>query len=92
MRALIALVLLALAGCANYRVSGSSATAAASGGVVYGTTTSASAGLFFAMMFGAMVASPETSVEATPAMSPTRTVNEQDCTQPVSFTGNLKCR
>ena len=27
-----------------------------------------------------------------PAMDPTRTVNEQDCTQPIADSGNLRCR
>lgn len=27
-----------------------------------------------------------------PAMDPSRTVNEQDCTKPIEATGNLKCR
>ena len=28
----------------------------------------------------------------TPAMDPTRTVSEQDCTQPIADSGNLRCR
>ena len=85
--------MLALAGCANYRISGSSGTAVASGGSgAYVATTSTSAALFFALMFGAMASSPETSLEPTPAMSASRIIHEQDCTQPVSATGNLRCR
>ena len=93
MRVLILALALAVAGCASYRISGSSGTAVAAGSSgAHVATTSASAGLFFALMFGAMASSTDTNIEPTPAMSPGRTINEQDCTQPVSFTGNLKCR
>jgi hypothetical protein len=95
MRVAIVAVLLALAGCANYRISGSTGTAVASGGSgAYVATTSTSGALFFALMFGAMASSQEASVEAAPAMSAARSINEQDCTRPVSLTGggNLRCR
>ena len=94
MRPAILAVALALQGCgANYVISASSAattTSTASGGA-YATATGGSGYLFLAVMLGVM-STQESSLQPVPQMSPTRSINEQDCTQPVVSGANLRCR
>jgi len=85
---------LALQGCgANYVITASSsaATASTASGGAYAATTGGSGFLFLAVMLG-VVSTQDSTQQPAPQMSPTRTINEQDCTQPISFTGNLRCR
>jgi hypothetical protein len=94
MRLAILALVLALQGCgANYavRASSSTVTATTSSSGAYVATTGGGGFLFLAVMLGVM-STEESSQQAVPQMSPTRTINEQDCTRPVSFTGNLRCR
>jgi hypothetical protein len=96
MRALLFAFLALLAGCANYSISASSAPASGTTVVsgangVYVSTTTAGPAVFFAVMFGLM-ASQDYYAQPAPQLSASRTINEQDCTQPVESGGNLRCR
>ena len=98
MRLAILALVLALQGCgANYVITASSSTVTATtaSGGAYAASTGGGGFLFLAAMLGVM-STQETSQQSAPQMSPTRTINEQDCTKPISaesyMRGNLKCR
>ena len=93
-RALIVLSFL-LAGCAHTAVS-------VNGGSVQRTSVVTSGAAAAIVIGTAVIGSTTDSGEPSfsewfwqrpaPAMDPNRTVSEQDCTQPISGSGNLRCR
>ena len=97
MRALFAVVAaIVLGACAHTDVAihSSGATQVRSGASVQ---VNASGGLAAALVAGAIIAAsvsePDDFAGApVPAMDPNRKVSEQDCTRPVTGSGNLKCR
>ena len=88
-----ALVLLLLVpGCAHHEV------ALNTGASVVSTRANvqvdASGGVAAALVAAGLVAATVHDLKAprAPEMDPTRSVNEQDCSQPIAGSGNLRCR
>ena len=90
----IALALM-LGGCAHASLSltaGASSAASSSAGL---QVSSSGGGAVTALLAGVVIAGTMQDrdvAEREPPMDPSRTVNEQDCTKPLTGSGNLRCR
>jgi hypothetical protein len=99
MRAAGVLLLVLISGCAYTRVDYSNSAVTRSGALqVQGGRPLAAVILGGLLIANAVDGEPRTSrladmeIRPAPEMKADRAINEQDCTKPIEFSGNLRCR